>query len=113
MNKSAIFKTAHKLVKKVIQAGDNYAATFSACLKATYEGLKMTTKSIAEKLIAAGGKVWEKGNYKRIYLNMNLVNALDLGINFNDKKHKLFFDLETQKFDGTSSTFVKALNSKI
>ncbi|MDZ5288584.1 hypothetical protein [Helicobacter pylori] len=33
MNKSKLFKQAHKLAKKVIQAGDNYRATFGACLK--------------------------------------------------------------------------------
>ena len=69
--------------------------------------------SIADQLIEAGAKVWEKGNMKRIYLNMDLVSKLDLAINFNDKKHKLFFDLTTGRFDGTSSTFVRVLNSKI
>ena len=33
MNKSQLFKQAHKLAKKVIKAGDNYRVTFSACLK--------------------------------------------------------------------------------
>lgn len=33
MNKSKLFKKAHKLAKQVIQAGDNYRATFAACLK--------------------------------------------------------------------------------
>lgn len=33
MNKSKLFIKAHKLAKKVIKAGDNYRATFSACLK--------------------------------------------------------------------------------
>ena len=33
MNKSNLFKQAHKLAKKVIKAGDNYRVTFSACLK--------------------------------------------------------------------------------
>ena len=33
MNKSTLFKTAHKLAKKIIQAGDNYRVTFGACLK--------------------------------------------------------------------------------
>lgn len=65
------------------------------------------------KLTKSGAKVWEKGEMKRIYLNMDIVVALDLGINFNDKKHKLFFDLNTNRFDGTSKTFVQALNSKI
>ena len=33
MNKSQLFKKAHKLAKKIIQAGDNYRVTFRACLK--------------------------------------------------------------------------------
>ena len=33
MNKSQLFKQAHKLAKKIIQAGDNYRVTFGACLK--------------------------------------------------------------------------------
>ena len=33
MNKSQLFKQAHKLAKKVIKAGDNYRVTFGACLK--------------------------------------------------------------------------------
>lgn len=113
MNKSQLFKAAHKLAKSVIKSGDNYRVTFGAAIKAILEGLVMTTKSIADQLIEAGAKVWEKGDMKRIYLNMDLVSKLDLGINFNDKKHKLFFDLTTGRFDGTSSTFVSALNSKI
>ena len=64
-----------------------------------------------ESLLAAGGKIWEKDGKKRTYLGMGLVNAADLGISFNEKKHKLFFDCNTGKFDGTSETFVRALNS--
>ena len=36
MTKSELFKAAHKLAKSVIQAGDNYSATFALCLKAVY-----------------------------------------------------------------------------
>lgn len=64
-----------------------------------------------DALLAAGGKIWEKEGKKRIYLSMDLVNAADLGISFNEKKHKLYFDCNTGKFDGTSETFVRALNS--
>lgn len=34
MNKSELFKTAHKLAKSVIKAGDNYRVTFGAAIKA-------------------------------------------------------------------------------
>lgn len=36
MNKSQLFKNAHKLVKRVIKAGDSYSATFSISLKIVY-----------------------------------------------------------------------------
>ena len=66
-----------------------------------------------EKLIEAGGKVWEKDGIKRIYLSQELVNSAELGINFNEKKHKLYLDCVTQKFAGSSDCFVRALNSNI
>ena len=110
MNKSKLFKQAHALTKATVKAGDNYQATFALCLKAVYT---QKETSIVEKLIAAGGKVWEKSGLSRIYLSQEIANKCDFGIRFNDKKHKLFFDMNTNKFGGTSETFVKALNSKI
>ena len=62
MTNSQIFKAAHKLAKSVIKSDDNYRVTFGAAIKAILEGLVMTTKSIADQLIEAGAKVWEKGN---------------------------------------------------
>ena len=111
MTKSELFKAAHKLAKSVMQAGDSYSATFALCLKAVYAQSKET--SIADKLIAAGGKVWEKSGLSRIYLSQEIADKCDFGIRFNDKKHKLFFDMTANKFGGTSETFVKVLNSKI
>ncbi|RKS87312.1 hypothetical protein DES39_0532 [Orbus hercynius] len=73
----------------------------------------MNASTALEKLLAAGGKVWEKGDMKRIYLNMDLVKALDSNINFNDKKHKLYFDLNTNRFDGSSKCLVSSLNKEI
>ena len=107
MNRSEIFKKAHQIAKSTVAIVGNYSIAFSIALKEIYSN---NTASIADKLLAAGGKVWEKDSMKRIYLNMSLVNALDLGINFNDKKHKLYFDLTTNRFDGSSKTFVQALN---
>ena len=83
MNKSQLFKAAHKLAKSVIKSGDNYRITFGAAIKAILEGLVMTTKSIADQLVEAGAKVWEKGNMKRIYINTSdvVVKAFDLAEN--------------------------------
>ena len=111
MTKSELFKAAHKLAKSVIQVGDNYSATFALCLKAVFAQSKET--SIVDKLIAAGGKVWEKSGLSRIYLSQEIADKCDFGIRFNDKKHKLFFDMTANKFGGTSETFTKVLNSKI
>lgn len=66
-----------------------------------------------ELLISLGGKVWEKDAMSRIYLTQELVNKAELGINFNEKKHKLYFDCVTGKFAGTSDCFVSALNASI
>ena len=83
MNKSQLFKTAHKLAKSVIKSVDNYRVTFGAAIKAILEGFVMTTKSIADQLIEAGAKVWEKGDMKRIYINTSdvFVKAFDLAEN--------------------------------
>ena len=83
MNKSQLFKAAHKLAKSVIKSGDNYRITFGAAIKAILEGLVMTTKSIADQLVEAGAKVWEKGDIKRIYINTSdvVVKAFDLAEN--------------------------------
>ena len=80
MNKSELFKAAHKLAKSVIKSGDNYHVTFGAAIKAILEGFVMTTKSIADQLIEAGAKVWEKGDMKRIYINTSdvLIKAFNL-----------------------------------
>ena len=113
MNKSELFKAAHKLVKSVIKSGDNYRVTFGAAIKAILSGLVATTKSIADCLLEVGAKVWEKDAMKRIYISNDIAFKMGFGINFNDKKHKLFFDLNTNRFDGTSKTFVQALNAQI
>ncbi|TCM62287.1 hypothetical protein EC844_12515 [Acinetobacter calcoaceticus] len=113
MNKSELFKAAHKLAKSVIKSGDNYRVTFGAAIKAILSSLVSEAKTMADLLVESGAKVWEKGDMKRIYLSQAVVCKAGLGINFNDKKHKLFFDLNTNRFDGSSKCFVQALNSQI
>lgn len=44
------FTQAHALTKQVIQAGDNYAATFALCLKQVHQEAKPMTE--AQKLVA-------------------------------------------------------------
>ena len=119
MNKSELFKAAHKLAKSVIKSGDNYRVTFGAAIKAILEGLVMTTKSIADQLIEAGAKVWEKGDIKRIYINDAVAEIV-----FNQKilkdfsqvkikvgKAKFYFDLTNNVFAADSGTIRTAINS--
>lgn len=107
MNKSQLFKKAHQIAKSIVAVVGNYSVAFSVALKEVYAE---SSKSVTDKLIKAGGKVWSKGDMNRIYLNMKLVQALGLNINFNDKKHKLYYDVDAQVFGGSSKCFVSALN---
>lgn len=45
MNKSNLFKSAHKLTKSVIKSGDNYRVTFGACVKAILDGFTSAAKN--------------------------------------------------------------------
>ena len=45
MNKSELFKAAHKLAKSVIKTGDNYRVTFGAAIKAVLGGFTATVKT--------------------------------------------------------------------
>ena len=51
MNKSQLFKAAHKLAKSVIQKGDSYRVTFGLAIKAI---LSQTTNSIVDGLKSVG-----------------------------------------------------------
>lgn len=80
MNKSAIFKAAHALTKATVQAGDSYAVTFAAALRIVIAESK-APKTLADRLIEAGAKVWTSPNGKitRVYVNQAAANAV-----FND-----------------------------
>ena len=92
MNKSELFKAAHKLAKSVIKAGDNYRVTFGACIKTVREGLI----SIADQILEVGGKVWENHGFKRIYMTcaqFNQVTGREYSLN--DNNNKIFYDFAT------------------
>ena len=64
MNKSEIFKAAHALTKRFIQAGDSYQVTFASSLREIYSNLKkesvMTAREISvEKVL----KLLESKNF--------------------------------------------------
>lgn len=93
MNKSELFKSAHKLVKQVIKAGDNYHVTFGAAIKAILDGFVKPVISIADLALAAGGKVWEKHGFKRIYMTCAQFNQVTGNSwTMNDSNNKFFFD---------------------
>ena len=75
--------------------------------------------SIADQLIEAGAKVWEKGNMKRIYINdavakvvfnENLLKDFSQ-VKINVGKAKFYFDIEKNVFTADSGSIRTAINS--
>ena len=95
MNKSQIFKAAHKLAKSVHVAGDCYRVTFGAALKIVIAESK-APKSAKQFFLDLGGKEWVKEGFDRVYINAKQFNALfGNGCNFSDSSNKFFFDCKT------------------
>ena len=100
MNKSTLFKQAHAIVKKCIQVGDNYAATFTLCLKQAYKNRKISISDLRQLAkykvtfgIAKNGQDYlemdsEKGfinwlkNDGQIFLNGEKLNITGFGKEF-------------------------------
>ena len=57
MTNSQLFTEAHKLVKQVIKAGDDYRVTFGACLKLLKEKAAVVIKVAAKVLFSADGYI--------------------------------------------------------
>jgi hypothetical protein len=103
MNKSQIFKKAHELAKSVHVAGDCYRVTFGAALKIVIAEIK-APKTLADRLLAAGAKVWSTadGKLNRIYINQDIADVVFAELaGFNQAirvgKAKLFLDVKTGK----------------
>lgn len=93
MNRSEIFKKAHSTAKATVAIVGNYSIAFSIALKEIYSN---QSKSIADKLLAAGLKVWEKGSMKRIYMTCAQFNEItDRDYNLNNNNNKIFYDYAT------------------
>lgn len=75
MTLSEIFKSAHALTKKVIQAGDSYRHTFGHALRKAY---RMTKEELGKRL-ADKGNYWTAPGMKRVYFN-NLDDQLGLEV---------------------------------
>ena len=68
MNKSKLFKLAHKLTKKVIKSGDNYRVTFGACIKVVKAAYFGATQAELKK--------WNKNGEERVYINFEVAHPL-------------------------------------
>jgi len=87
-----IFTQAHKLTKSIITQGDDYRATFALALKVIYANKQ---ESIADRLIAMGGNLWEKGDMKRIYIDLKTFNEVTgYEYSLNESKNKFYLDLK-------------------
>lgn len=100
MNKSTLFKQAHAIVKKYIQVGDSYSATFALCLKQAYKNRKISISDLRQLAkysvtfgIAKNGNDYlemnsEKGfinwlkNDGQIFLNGEKLNIIGFGKEF-------------------------------
>ena len=105
MNKSTLFKQAHALVKKYIQVGDSYSATFALCLKQAYKNRKISIsdlRQLAKRGVKTGtaknGQDYlemdsEKGfinwlkNDGQIFLNGEKLNITGFGKEFSSYGH--------------------------
>ena len=98
MNKSELFKAAHKLAKSVIKSGDNYRVTFGAAIKVVKEKIANTVKSVEYAIKKGVLNSWAKTDMNRAYVaNFNkLVAELQkAGIS----AEAAYFDLNASKFD--------------
>ena len=92
MTKSEIFKAAHRMAKATVKAVGNYMIAFSLALKEIYNSTKKVAKSAEQQLIEMGGKLWEQGNMRRVYLSLDVLNSVtNLGWMLNGTKHKFYF----------------------
>lgn len=105
MNKSNLFKAAHKLAKQVIKAGDNYRVTFGACIKAIKKGFVMVSKikQVVEFAIKKGAlNQWSKGDMHRAYVgNFDYNGGLGLSAKLQElgiSADNAYFDFATEEF---------------
>ena len=74
MTKKQIFNRAWELTKAT---GNTSHATFAIALTIAWEEARQASEpTLEQKVIAAGGKLWEKGEKKRLYLNSRELIAL-------------------------------------
>lgn len=106
MNKSELFKAAHKLAKSIIKLGDNYRVTFGACIKAIKEGFVMSNEKLIKSVefaIKKGALTrWTKDLIDRAYVTNFDYNG---GSGLVAKLHAVGISAENAFFDFASETF--------
>ena len=100
MNKSTLFKQAHALVKKYIQVGDSYSATFALCLKQAYKNRKISISDWRQ--LAKYGVTFGTAKNGQDYLEMNSEKGF---INWLKNDGKIFLNGEKLNITGFGKEF--------
>lgn len=92
-NLSNIMKRAWELVKKS-------AMTISSGLKKAWEEAKNMNESITEYLTSNGGKLWEKSDKKRVYVNSleKLAEIFGFVNPVAYRRQSMYYDVKLDKF---------------
>lgn len=80
MNNSQLFKSVHKEVKRIIQSGDSYQATFGLCLRLRYANLRKQAK-----FAALAGKGFNKSG-RRLYFNSRQFEGATVYLDLDNNK---------------------------
>ena len=90
MNKSEIFKNAHRVARETVKSVGDYMIAFSLALKEIYS---MSKETAEDSLIKLGGRAWEKFGMKRVYLSLNVLNSItNFGWNLNEKYNSFYYE---------------------
>ena len=82
ISKSDLFKSAHKETRRILQAGDNYQATFGLVLRKRYANLRK--RAAEDKLETVGFNKWQG---RRLYWNSKKCTGATV-----------YLDIETNKW---------------
>lgn len=92
MDKSKLFTQAHQIARQTVAQVGDYMIAFSLALRELYSMTTKTVKSAEQQLIDLGGKLWEKGSMRRVYLSLDVLNSITgLGWMLNGTKHKFYY----------------------
>ena len=119
MNKSTLFKSAHKLTKSVIQFGDSYRVTFGICLKSIYAQFSRNVitvnydsiSQIFSKMGAQCGTAKNKSRYIECVIGgemyNHLINGGEIFIEY-FKRNGTLEGTETRKMINVGDEFISA-----